>query len=491
MRARPFALAALAAVVLGGCGAASPGDGGSTATSTLRATWVDRNGTGTLERGPGEPMVARPDLAPAARLGAPLATLGFVTDIHVRDAESPARPTLLDRLGPPFSSTFRPQEALSGQVLTGAVRALDAAHPNAVVEGGDLIDNDQANELRQALAVLHGGPVRPDSGGPGYEGPQQASDPDPAFYRPALDAPRLPNLLRRADAAFRSPGLRAPWYPLPGNHDLLVAGEVAPTPALQRVATGDRRLVVVSRARLRAARALRADPPAAVAELLRAGVLPGRTVPIAPDPGRRLLSPGELVGRLRAASGAPGAGGGRLDYTFDAGPAVRGIVLDGVARDRDASAYSPAQLRWLAGALRSAGSRWVLVFSHQPLARTASGRAVLALLDRDPRVVAALNGDTHRNRIAPRRTAAGGYWLISTSSLADWPMQARMLRVIRTAGGGVALQTWMLDTAGGSGSLPGIARQLAYLDAQGGRPQGFRGARRDRNAVLYVPRRRL
>jgi hypothetical protein len=44
----------------------------------------------------------------------------------------------------------------------------------------------------------------------------------------------------------------------------------------------------------------------------------------------------------------------------------------------------------------------------------------------------------------------------------------------------------MLDTAGGPDSLPGIARELAYLDAQGGRPQGFRGTRRDRNAVLYL-----
>jgi hypothetical protein len=358
------------------------------------------------------------------------------------------------------------------------------------MEGGDLIDNDQADELDQALAVLHGGRVRPDSGAPGYQGPQQASDPDPAFYRPALDAPRYPDLLRRAMAPFFSPGLRPPWYPVPGNHDLLVEGEVPPTPALQRLATGDRRLIVVSRSRLGDARGLRSDPPAAVATLLRGGALPGRTVRVAPDPDRRLLAPAELVGRLRAASAARGASGaGRMDYTFDAGRAVRGIVLDGIDRTQDGFALAPAQLAWLASALRAAGNRWVLVFSHQPLARSASGRAALALLDNDPHVVAALNGDTHKNRIAPRRTAAGGYWLISTSSLADWPMQARILRLVRTAGGGVALQTWMLDTAGGPRSLPGIARQLAYLDAQGGRPQGFRGTRRDRNAVLYLPRR--
>jgi 3',5'-cyclic AMP phosphodiesterase CpdA len=487
--ARPgsLVLLALGLLALSGCGAASSREAGSAATSTLRATWVDRDGDGTLERGPGEPMVARTDLAPASRPVATLATLAFVTDIHVRDAESPARASLLDRLGPPFNSTFRPQEALSGQVFAAAVRAINAARPEAVIEGGDLIDNDQADELDQALRIVHGGQVRPDSGARGYEGPQQASDPDPAFYRPALDAPRMPRLLARATAPFASPGLRAPWYPVPGNHDLLVEGEVPPTPLLQRLATGDRRLVEVSRSRLRSAKRLRADPPAAVADLMRGGALPGQSVRIAPDPARRLLGPAELAGRLRAASGAPGAGSARLDYSFDLGPAARGIVLDGISRRGNAFALSPAQVGWLRGELRAAGSRWVLVFSHAPLARTPSGRAALALLDRDRHVVAALSGDTHKNRIAPRRTPAGGYWLISTSSLADWPMQCRMLRLVRTAGGAVALQTWMLDTAGGPGSLPGIARQLAYLDAQGGRPAGFRGTRRDRNAVLYLP----
>jgi hypothetical protein len=63
-----------------------------------------------------------------------------------------------------------------------------------------------------------------------------------------------------------------------------------------------------------------------------------------------------------------------------------------------------------------------------------------------------------------------------------------MLRLMQTKRG-VALQTWMLDTAGGPDTLPGVARELAYLDAQGGRPNGFAGTRRDRNAVLYLRHR--
>ena len=124
------------------------------------------------------------------------------------------------------------------------------------------------------------------------------------------------------------------------------------------------------------------------------------------------------------------------------------------------------------------------MISHQPLSSSEGGEQILGLLDRHPRVIAAISGHTHRNLIVARLTSAGGYWLISTASLIDFPQQARAIRVLATADGGVAIQTWMLDHVF-PGKLGTISRQLAYLDAQGGRPEGLIGDRLDRNVTLY------
>jgi len=166
---------------------------------------------------------------------------------------------------------------------------------------------------------------------------------------------------------------------------------------------------------------------------------------------------------------------------------VRVLVLD-LARRAGGSGgiVVPGQADWLAGELAAAGDRWILVISHQPLTSAEGGDQILDVLDRHPRVIAAISGHVHRNRIVARPTAAGGYWLISTASLIDYPQQARALRVLATTDG-VAIRTWMLDHVF-PGDLGTISRELSYLDAQGGRPEGFTGDHVDRNVTLYRAR---
>ena len=45
------------------------------------------------------------------------------------------------------------------------------------------------------------------------------------------------------------------------------------------------------------------------------------------------------------------------------------------------------------------------------------------------------------------------------------------------------ISTWLVDPEGDG--LVGTSRELANLDAQGGRPDGFAGTHADRNARLY------
>jgi 3',5'-cyclic AMP phosphodiesterase CpdA len=471
-------------VALAGCGGgqARPVAAGS----TLERTLVDIDRDGVLERGPGEPLA---DRGGSGAPGAVLATLVQLTDLQVRDEESPGRAPFLDRLGTPFGSTFRPHEALSTQVLAAAVRAANTVRPDAAFVTGDLLDSASRAELDQALAVLDGGEVDPDTGATGYEGVQEADQADPLFYRPDLDAPAHPALLAASARPFRSTGLRAPWYPALGNHDLLVQGETPPAAQLDAFATG-RRMVTGLPAGVRADPSV--DAAAAVRLLLSHDAIErARTRAVSPDPARRFLRPRELIAALTARRHAPSAlraaaGKPTLDYAVDLGPAARALVLDTVDRDGGSRGrLRPAQLDWLEEQLDRAGDRALLVFSHNPLDGTDGGEEALAALAATPAaVVAVIAGNGHRNRI---RAHPGGFWQIATSSLADFPMQVRALRLRRGPGDrGFALETWMVDHEGAG--IAGTARELAFLDAQGGRPQRFAGARRDRNARLYVTR---
>jgi hypothetical protein len=278
-----------------------------------------------------------------------------------------------------------------------------------------------------------------------------------------------------------------------GDHDALVAGELVPTELTRSLAVGGRALWDLP-AGLSLPPGTRtgllASPdgppePVLVDELLTEA-LRGPTVPVPADPARRQLQFPEVLRRLGASGPAavPRAAD-RLDYALDVGSHLRLIVLDLVRRGGGSGGeVATGQAAWLAGELTRSDLRWVVVVSHQPLESSAGGDQLLALLDRSPRVIAALSGHTHRNQIRPRDTPGGGYWLISTASLIDFPQQARALRVAPTPGGGVAIQTWMLDHVA-PGDLGTIARELSYLDAEGGRPRGFAGTHQDRNAILY------
>src|SRR5271155_1984780 len=321
------------ALVLAGCGMSSTSMPARD-VSTLQSTYIDPRQDGVLQTGPGVSLIDRTELAPRATPATVRCTVAHLTDVHILDEQSPARVPFLRRLGAPFNSTFRPQEALTAHVLAGAVRSIDALAPDAVIQGGDLIDNAQSNELAQALALLRGGLVNPDSGSAGYMGVQSAEDPDPFYYRPDVDAPRHPGLLQAATRQFQSNGLSAPWYPVLGDHDVLVQGVLSPTFLTREIALGSQaiwdlpsgiRLPRGSSAAIAAGASTSspdglADP--SLIDVLIEQVQSAPSVAVAPDPARRELGVSEALARLRSGNGVGGAGA-LMDYSFDVGSRVR------------------------------------------------------------------------------------------------------------------------------------------------------------------------
>ena len=211
----------------------------------------------------------------------------------MRDEESPARVPFLDRLGGRFTSTFRPQEAFSTQMLDAAVRALNREQPQAVFVTGDIVDNAQENELDHGDRDAQR--ARPSTRTPAPRATTACRTPDsadPFYYRPDHDAPQHPGALDAGAAPVRGRGTaRRRGTRCVGNHDVLAQGEVPPTPAIDDVR--DRR---PARLRARPAhpgrRSEEADAKQAVARVL-SGDIPLPLAARPADPHRRLLTPAE------------------------------------------------------------------------------------------------------------------------------------------------------------------------------------------------------
>jgi 3',5'-cyclic AMP phosphodiesterase CpdA len=434
---------------------------------------------------PGEPQVVRTDIVAgdATRDGERIARIAHLTDLHVTDTQSPARFEFVNREAhdPRFRELLtmqRPQETLNTHAIAAMVRAINNLEGlDLVAMTGDGIDNTQRNELDNLCALLDGGKVRPDSGAPGYDGVQRVDWPGDLFWKPDappdgdrfqrdLGFPRRPGLLDEAMKPFDAEGLRAPWLRCWGNHEQVCQGVGVITTALAEAMAGSRKHIEMPPG---------LDPDHAVdtftlhPERFLAGAT--RTVPA--DPDRRPIKRSDLLPSSY--------------YVHDAGK-VRYVVLDTVcdAGGADGS-IDVAQLGWLEQRLEEARDRYVVILSHHGLDTLSNRRCecmagdLLGMLGRHPTVVLWLNGHVHANRITPR----GSFWEVTTSSLVDWPCQARLVEIHRTGSGHLAIACTMLDHEGEG--LAGLHRELAGNVPRNSFDSWRPGGPADRNAVLLLP----
>lgn len=447
----------------------------------------------------GEPHVVRSELVGAAPAdlspqSEAIACMAHLTDLHVTDAQSPARFEFVNReWGDPrvveLLTMQRPQETLNSHAIDAMVRTINrvdggpltGAPVQMVVMTGDAIDNTQHNELMSFFALMNGGAVQPDSGAPGYEGVQLASWPVDIYWKPdgptdtdlfqsKFGFPAHPGLLTRAMERFQAEGLQAPWLSCYGNHEQLSQGVGMVTPALADAMLGSRKPIAL--------------PPGfdlnqAVEIFVKSPerFMAGDAIDVAPDPERRTISRTEF---------------GSTRYGHEMG-AVRFITLDTVCYTGGAEGSIDApQLRWLEEQLSECLDQYVVILSHHGYDELSNPRGerradqLLELLLRHQNVVLWLNGHIHANRITPRGNGGDkhGFWEVTTSSIVDWPCQARVVEIFRAGDGLLAIACAMLDHEGGG--LAGLHRELAANVPSRGFGSGREGTAVDRNVELLL-----
>ena len=504
----------------------------------------------------GESHLVRPDLVTAgsgAGAAWPLLTVVHLTDLQLADVQSPTRFEFLNRQ---FADSRyaeiipvqRPQETLNAHAVNAMLRTVNAcvgpvtgATPELAITTGDAIDNAQWNELQAFLSLFDGGRVVMNSGGPHYQGVQALDWPDdifwkpdgvadsgPDLYRAAFGFPHWPGLLRRALEEFTAPGLRMPWLSCFGNHEALNQGVGVSSADIAAALVGNRKPWAL-RDDFDHDRALElfTDCPEAF--------MAGPTVQVVADPSRRPITRREFVESHFQATARPSGHGfterNRIDgtayYVHDT-QAVRLIALDTNCLAGGASGcLDHDQARWLEARLAEVHSRYqdavgnlvetanddrlVVIFSHHgveslvhPLTRHSgpagqpllSGTDILALLHRYPNVVLWLNGHTHLNAVRPRRDPrepSRGFWEVTTSSIVDWPCQARLVEII-DRDGQLSIFCTMLDhdspmspqSLTDAADLAALHRELAANMPFAGLDSTRPGTHADRNVELRI-----
>lgn len=423
-----------------------------------------------LHNAPGEHYTATPPT------GEVLGCLWHLSDLHICDAESPSRLEYLDRYSDPDSEfreelgdigTYRPQEILTVHVALAMIETVNAttiapvsgATIDAVLITGDLTDNAQKNELHWYETLLEGGVIASKSGDRDRsswvgvcdeatwddrywhpDGPPAGLPPD----RPSstYGFPLVPGLIQAARQDIASPGLALPWFSVYGNHDALLQGTVAPTPALRELSMGSERITGLPHGRTPADFNIRTsiapNGPATYPHDMTSPV-----VSITADEDRDFVGPAEFARTTRLFKST--SMHERNYYTTEIGELVL-ITLDTVNPHGGwQGSIDSDQCAWLIRQLERNRDRYIVIASHHPSPCLTNAFAPMnepprvlsaelkGILHSHNNVIAWLAGHVHHHAALWHQEGSHGFWEITTSSLIDWPQQGRVLEFLRVS----------------------------------------------------------
>lgn len=401
-----------------------------------------------VDVGPGQAHVQRADLGGAATTSTDrrsLAWLAHLSDFQLADDEAPTRLGRTDTAAIPGG--LRAQEAYLPRAMSALNRTFarieTASRPfDGGIVTGDCADSALTNELGWMLDVMNGVPgVETDSGEDDDPVPGPGNDPKDPFDPVAFPAP---------------------WYYVPGNHDVELVGVTAPGPTQRMTALGTRAATGTRDYRQWYAPITTSDVPA--------------------DPMRAVIDRDGIVSTVRDAAhtgpmGPPGHGfvtTGAVDtslganWVHDVVPGLlRVIAID--TSDRTGGSNGMLMQETIDGFLMPELDRavtdgvLVILASHHAMSAidtiegqlgstvvpgALEGSDVEALVAMHPEVIAWIVGHDHDNRIRAVHgpdAAHPGYWEIMTSALADWPSQARTIEIVDNADGTLSIFATLID----------------------------------------------
>jgi hypothetical protein len=286
-----------------------------------------------------------------------------------------------------------------------------------------------------------------------------------------------------------------PWLGCRGNHEEVSQGVGIVTPALAAAMVGFHKPIALPDG---------LDRDTVIETFVRRpeAFMAGPDLPVTPDADRRPFTRAEFDAAIRQ--------DGRAYYVHDT-PAVRFVVLDTVCTAGGADGcIDEDQVGWLDRRLKEARDRPVVITSHHTLdtmgnkrradaSRYVEAGEVIERVHAAGNVVLWLNGHIHANAVRPRPDPRGngrGFWEVTTSSLVDWPCQARLVELLDAGDGLLAIACTMVDHDGPAdpagavepAELAALHREVAGNVPIAGFDSGRAGTPLDRNVILPVRR---